>query len=546
MPVIDFSYRDFCKLVGKKFSLKDLEDTMPMMGMEWEGVNGDEVSVEVFPNHPDLLSVEGLARAYRAFRGVKDGLAEYVIHESNYELFVDDSVSSVRPFIGAAVVKGVKLSVDAVKSLMQLQEKLHITHCRNRLKAAIGVHDLRAVKFPVKYAAVEPDGIRFIPLDSTKEMTPSQVLVEHVKGIKFAHLVNKFTAYPVVLSADNDVLSFPPIINSELTKVRPSTVDLFIDVTGIDERIVLEALNIIVSSLLERGAKAYSVTIHSGKSKHVLPDFTPVTMNLSGDYCRKLLGEPIPTRSMPVLLRKMGFDAIRDGEDLCVSIPCYRTDIMHPMDLVEDIAISFGYMNFNPTLPTARGVGKEDLLNSRLDYVRDVLSGFGFIEVYNWLLTNQSVLFSKLDVKVHPVVEILQPKSEDLTICRDELAPQVIEFLAKNKHNDYPQSVFEVGDVLILDKEVLQEKHLCVANAHSHSNYSELKAVIDVLFAELGVDVSVRDSSKDYCIPGRVAEFVFNNSVVGFIGELHPKILANHDLKVPVTVCELDIKKLVD
>ncbi len=546
MPVISFNYRDFIKLVGKKYSMKELEETMPMMGMEWEGSDGDEISVEVFPNRPDLLSVEGLARAYKYFRGLSRKVFSYSANKSNYELIVDDAVKGIRPVIGAMVVKGVKLNENSVKSLMQLQEKLHITHCRNRRKAAIGVHDLRAVKFPVRYTAVDPQEMRFIPLDFNREMTPEEIIREHPKGIKYAHLVENFPAYPMVINADNEILSFPPIINSELTKVRPNTKNLFVEVTGTDENTVSKALNIVATSLIDRGAKVYQVKVHYGKDVKVTPDFSEEKVTLDADYCRSLLGEQIPTRSMPVLLRKMGFDSLREDEKLIVKVPCYRTDIMHPMDLVEDIAIAYGYENFTPEPPENNSIGKGDPLFERTDYVKDILAGFGFIEVYNWLLTNKKVLFENMNAPERSVVEIFHPKNADLTVCRDSLIPQLIEFLGKNKHNDYPQDIFEEGKVLIRSGEdVTQENHLGIASARSRINYSDIKAVVDSIAREIRVKLKVVPKDYPYFISGRSANLFFNDKFMGVIGEIHPKVLLNYELKVPVVACELNIEELV-
>jgi len=215
------------------------------------------------------------------------------------------------------------------------------------------------------------------------------------------------------------------------------------------------------------------------------------------------------------------------------------------MDLVEEVAIAYGYENFESVTPQVFGVGVEDV-HSRYDYVKELLAGFGFIEVFNWLLTSKDVLFTKMNGKARKVVEILHPKTEDLTVCRDSLVPQLIEFLGKNKHNDYPQNIFEIGDALVLDKVVRQDKRLAIALAHSRSNYSELKAVLDVLFKELGVEVAVKNASKPYFISGRAAELVFNGVSIGFIGEIHPQVIANYDLKVPVVVCDLDIKRLIE
>ncbi len=546
MPVISFNYKDFIKLVGKKYSMKELEETMPMMGMEWEGSDGDEISVEVFPNRPDLLSVEGLARAYKYFRGLSRKVFSYSANKSNYELIVDDAVKGIRPVIGAMVVKGVKLNENSVKSLMQLQEKLHITHCRNRRKAAIGVHDLRAVKFPVRYTAVDPQEMRFIPLDFNREMTPEEIIREHPKGIKYAHLVENFPAYPMVINADNEILSFPPIINSELTKVRPNTKNLFVDVTGTDENTVSKALNIVATSLIDRGAKVYQVKVHYGKDVKITPDLLEEEMVLDANYCRSLLGEDIPTRSMVVLLRKMGFESSRNEESLKVKIPCYRTDIMHPIDLVEDVAIAYGYENFTPEVPQNKNIGKGSKLLERINYVKDILAGFGFIEVYNWLLTNKKVLFNNMNSPERSVVEIFHPKNADLTVCRDSLLPQLMEFLGKNKHNDYPQDIFEEGKVLIFsDEKVREEDHLAIVSARSKINYSTIKAIVDSLAREMGVKLQVRQTDYPYFIPGRAADLLFKGNIVGVIGEIHPKVLEIYELKVPVVGCELNIEELV-
>ncbi len=548
MPVISFNSKDFCKLVGKNYSKDKLEELMPMIGMEWEGSEGDEISVEVFPNRPDLLSVEGLARAFRSFTGLKKGLINYKVRESNYELIIDKSVKTVRPIVAAAVVKGIKLTNDSVKSLMQLQEKLHLTHARNRAKAAIGVHDLRAVKFPVTYAAVDPKSVRFIPLDGSKMMTPEQILAEHPKGIKYAGLVNKFTAYPMILGADDEVLSFPPVINSELTKIRPKTKDLFIDVTGTDEFTVNKALNILTTSLIERGSKVHSVTIHDGLSKKKLPNFNVELMNLNSDYCNSLLGTNFSVKRVAGLISMMGFGYKIKENLLSISIPCYRTDILHPIDLVEDVAIAYGYMNFKAELPSVSTIGSELLIEGFLNQVRDFLIGNGFLEVINWHLTNEEALFNKMNAKERAIVKILNPKTTDFTVLRDYLTPVMLGFYSQNRHNDYPQNVFEIGEVMKLDSTestgVREDINLCFSVAHSSSNYSEVKGVLDNLMKVLGVAYSIKEVDNSSFINGRVAEVMVNKESVGFIGELSPEVLISHELKMPITVCELNLSKL--
>ncbi len=549
MPVISFDRKDFCKLVGKNYSKEKLEELLPMLGMEWEGSEGDEITVEVFPNRPDLLSVEGLARAFRSFVGLRKGLMHYKVKESNYELHVNKTVKAVRPIVAAAVVKGVKLTSEGIRSLMQLQEKLHITHARNRAKAAIGVHDLRAVKFPVTYAAVDPQSVKFIPLDGSRMMTPEEILAEHPKGIKYAHLINKFTAYPMIIGADNEVLSFPPIINSELTKLRPKTKDLFIDVTGTCEFTVNKALNIVTTSLIERGAKACSVLIHDGLSKKHTPNYDVETMDLNVSYCNSLLGVDFSPKRVAGLLANMGFDAKIKEDTLNVSIPCYRTDILHPIDLVEEVAIAYGYMNFKAELPQINTIGKELPVEAAANFIRDFLIGNGFIEVINWDLINEDVLFKKMNAKKRPIVKLLNPKTSEYSVVRDYLTPVILNYYSQNKHNDYPQNIFEIGRVMKLDQNestgVLEELNLCFATAHSTSNYSEVKGVLDNLMKALKIKYSLKEVSNSSFIEGRVAEIFVNKEAVGFIGEISPEVLINFDLKIPITICEINLSKIL-
>jgi len=242
-----------------------------MLGTDLEKVDDYEIIVEVFPNRPDLLSEEGFARALSSFIGVKTGLRKYNVKKSSFKVNVDKSVENIRPYIRCAVLKNINLSDEAIKSLMQLQEKLHLTHGRKRKKVAIGVHDFDAIKFPLVYKAVKPASISFVPLDMTAEMNLAEILVKHPKGRDYAFALEGLSKYPVIIDAKNDVVSFPPIINGIITQVKENTKNLFIDVTGLDVNAVTQALNILVTSLVDRGAEIYSLDVDSVIS----PDLKP-------------------------------------------------------------------------------------------------------------------------------------------------------------------------------------------------------------------------------------------------------------------------------
>ena len=261
MPTIELDYGDLCSLLRKQYSAEDLRDRIPMLGVDLESVDEDKIVVEVFPNRPDLLSVEGFARALNGFLGDETGLKNYRVTESGITLNIDKSVKKVRPFISVAVIRNLSLNEKRLVSLMNLQEKLHITHGRHRKKVAIGVHDMREIKGPYTYKAVKPDGIKFRPLGMTEELTPREILEKHPKGKEYAWTLDGLSRYPLIVDKNNNILSFPPIINGELTRIENSTTDVFIDVTGLDNLAVNQALNIIVTSIADGGGDIESVEL---------------------------------------------------------------------------------------------------------------------------------------------------------------------------------------------------------------------------------------------------------------------------------------------
>ena len=134
MPVVNLDYYDLLSLIGKEMDREELIKKIPMMGVCIERMEGNEISIEVFPNRPDLLSVEGMARAIRSFLGIEEGMKKYEVKLSNVSVIVDKSIKKVRPFIAGAVVKSVELNDETIASLMEVQEKLHFSVGKDRKK----------------------------------------------------------------------------------------------------------------------------------------------------------------------------------------------------------------------------------------------------------------------------------------------------------------------------------------------------------------------------------------------------------------------------
>ena len=288
MPVVTFDYYDLLSLLGKEIEKDELLTKLPMIGVSLERVYGNEISIEVFPNRPDMLSVEGIARALRAFFGIEKGLKEYEIEPPKISLKVEESVKNVRPYIGGAVVRNVELTDELISSLMDIQEKLHFSIGKDRKKMAIGLHDFDKVNPPFVYKGVKPNEIKFVPLEKEEEMDLDEILEKHEKGIAYAHLLKDAELYPIILDKNGNVLSFPPIINGQLTALTEETRNIFIDVTGTDEQAVKSTLIIVATLLAERGGKIEQVEIIDNE-KIITPDLTPQQIEVDLNYIYKIL-----------------------------------------------------------------------------------------------------------------------------------------------------------------------------------------------------------------------------------------------------------------
>ncbi|HEV8360246.1 MAG TPA: phenylalanine--tRNA ligase subunit beta, partial [Candidatus Thermoplasmatota archaeon] len=344
MPVIQFDVRDLEALLGFKARRDDLLTTIPMLGADVERVEGERWGIEFFPDRPDLYSVEGIARALRAFAGKKPGLRSYAVAKGKEIVRVEASVKAVRPLIRGAVVTGLRFNDRRIQGLMELQEDLHWGVGARRRKASIGVHDKARLKAPYTYKAVGLHDVSFLPLQGTEELTPGEILAKHPKGQAFAHLVKDNA--PLLVDSAGKVLSFPPIINGTLTTVTEQTRDVLVDVTGPDERAVTKALALVTTHLAEQGGKVQSVTIQEGTKRLVTPDLAPEPWKLRAETVHELLGLDLTPAQIAKALQRAGHGAKPSKSGVQVQVPCYRVDILHEVDLVEDVAIGHGYANF--------------------------------------------------------------------------------------------------------------------------------------------------------------------------------------------------------
>lgn len=538
MPVVNINYSDLVSLIGKDIERNELIKKIPMIGVSLERFDEKEISVEVFPNRPDLLGVEGIARAMKSFIGIEKGLKKYDISPPKISLKIDKSVEKVRPYIGGAIVRNVKMDEETIVSLMEMQEKLHFSIGKNRKKMAIGVHDFDRVTPPFVYKAVEPDKIKFVPLGWEEEMSMREILERHEKGIEYAHLLKDHEVYPVILDKNENVLSFPPIINGQLTALNYETRNIFIDVTGTDMNAVLSSLNIISTALAERGGMLEQVIIE-GRKKLITPDLTPQKNELKIDYVKKIL-KIENVSGIIESLEKMGHDVEKGGDKLFVYSPPWRSDILHPIDLIEDVAIGYGYEKFEEVIPEAVTFGKSFSFSK----IHNTMIGLGFNEVVTLSLSNPEKEFSKMRIE-GKAVEIENPISVEHSILKQSLIPSLLEILSKNRHNELPQQIYEVGDVVLIDEgEARQKTMLSGVKISSKANFTECKSIVEAIIKNFGFEMDVEERKHKSFIDGRCASIIVNGEEIGYFGEIHPSVICNFELEYPVIAFEIHLSKL--
>ncbi len=540
MPVVTFDYNDFTKLLGKKIPKDELVNNLPMIGGDIDSVDKDEISIEFFPDRPDLLSVEGIVRAVRSFYKIKPEIKDYKVKTSDIKINVENSVKNVRPYVVTALVKNVDMSEELVSSLMELQEKLHLGLGRNRKKLAIGVHNFEPVEPPFTYKAVDPDSVQFVPLNKVESMTMSEILRKHEKGIDYAHLLKDFNKHPLIVDKNNNVLSYPPIINGSLTEVTPFTKDLFIDVTGTDEKVIRYALNIVTSALSERGGEIYSTEVVYSNKKSITPNFNPYKKKLSIKYTNKILGSEFKASEIKKALKRMGHTVKKMNNDAVeVEIPSYRADILHEIDLIEDVAIGYGYDNFETNLPKGLTFGKTLDDNNFKQVLRNTLIGLGFTEVTTFTISNKNDEFKKLGLKEKNIAEIKNPIGKEYSSLRVSILPSLLKILRENRHHSLPQKIFEIGKVV--NKSYENENHLGFVEISAKSNFTECKSIVDGVLREIGKNYNIKNLDHPAFVKGRCASILYKAKKIGYFGELHPKTITNFTLDHPIVACVVNI-----
>ncbi len=515
--------------------------------------------MELLAVRPDLFDPAGLARGLAGFLGFAAGSPAYRLDPGSVTVDVDPALAGpgvVRPRIVAATVHGLALNDAKLRSLMKLQENVHWALGRDRKLASIGVYDLATVKgTALRYRAVaKAGGTRFVPLgydpkDPAAALDPAGILARHPKGKAFAWLLEKGDMVPLLEDAEGGVLSMPPIINSEATRVTTATTDVLIDVTGLEDRHVDRALNIVVTSLLESnpGACARTATVRYAAGPRTTPDFTPQQVVIDHAAAARLIGTGWSQADVLGLLGRMRHEARAEGDRIRVFVPAWRADILHPRDLAEDIAIAHGYDRLPDVPLTSATYGRPHPREERAALARAALLGQGFLEVLTLALTSEDATYRDCRLPDDGrAVTLEHPVSQEQTMVRVSLVPGLMETLAVNLGHSYPQRLCEVGLVSMVDPaaETGAREHLVAsfALAGDGEGYASLRTAVDAFLADLGVpagDVTFAPATLGPFLPGRGAVVSVSGKVVGMMGEVHPAVLERFRIIHPVAIAEI-------
>lgn len=544
MPTININRKVFENLVGKKLPTEKLKDRISYLGTDLESVDENEIIAEIFPNRPDMLSVQGFARAFSSFIGAKTGLRQYKVEPSKEKVLIDKSVADIRPYTACAIVKNLHFDDEKIKEVIDIQEKLHITYGRNRKKAAIGIYPFEKIKTPITFTAKKPEEIKFQPLEFSREINGRQILSQHPAGRDYGHLLEGLDKFPVFIDANNEILSMPPIINSHKTgKISEKTTEVFIECSGFDFNVLRKCLNMIVTALAEMGGKIYSMELVYGNKKIISPDLNPEEIKVDIGYINKLLGLNLKENEIKRLFEKMGYDY----KNKKAIIPAYRADIIHHADLAEDIAIAYGYENFKALIPNVATIAQEDKFEIFKNKVSNILVGLGLIEASTYNLTNANFQLKKMNVDL-PLVELANSISSDYNVLRAWILPSLMEILNKNKHYEYPQKIFAIGTIFKennkFETNIEENQRLAAAIASEKTDYTGIRQILDYLFRSLGLKYEIIEAEHNSFIEGRVGRVIVNGKKVAYIGEIAPAVLQNWELEIPVTAFELNLTEL--
>lgn len=568
----DEQFDELCFQFGIELDEITSEKKMAMKEKGATGKESDDViyKIDIPANRYDLVCLEGLVLAFKIFTG-KTRPPEYRVKPSGIQFLVDEHAHAVRPVLLGAIVRKIKLNEDLYNSLIDLQDKIHQNIGRKRSIVSIGTHDLDTIEGPLLYTAMKPAELKFVPLNQNREFSASELMNfyadSHLKA--YLPLIKDKPEYPVILDKKNTVLSMPPIINGDVSKITLNTKNILIEVTATDREKATIALDTVVSMLVSSNDsfEAESVQIvHVDGRKYVTPNMTYHKETVKTDYINRGLGLNLEAENIATLLTRMGLraKALASGQDIEVHVPPTRHDIIHKCDIMEDVGIAYGYDNIQKTLPKSATIASQVPLNKLSDQLRNEVARCGYTEALNFALCSEDEISTMLGKTTDPtsLVKIQNPKTIEFQVARTCLLSGLLKTLSSNKNMPLPMKLFEVGDVVFADPKMdvgaRNERHLAaIYYGKQTSGFETIHGLLDRVMQvlecpyigerpdkkNLKMGYYIEATNDGAYLPGRCAAVIFKGEKIGFLGILNPNVLTNFELNHPSSAFEINIEK---
>lgn len=550
MVSIKTSYTKLQEMLGKDVSIDELGNLLAFAKSEIDDYVEEEDMLVIdikTSNRPDLWCAEGMVREINGILGKENKIPIYEIEPSDFKVVVDPKLASSRPYIACAIAKNISLTDYHIKQLMQLAEKIDQSYGRKRKRSSIGMYNLSMIKSPIEYKVIDASH-EFIPLGHEEKMKLPQILEEHEKGQEFGDIVKGYDHYPILLSADGITLSLPPVINSnDVGRITEETTECLIEVTGTNYETVNVILNILCQTMVDHGSKIYSVEIEYPKEIRDKNDINPnleiEEIAIDIDVLNKYLGTNISMKDATELVEKRRFNGVSQSKSiLTVAIPPYRKDILHWVDIAEEIAIAMDLNKMGATKWKVLTAGSILPETESENIVRDILLGIGGIELLTFTLTDPDILMENVNLEDRKLVKIENPVSKTYCVLRDQIFPLLINVFSKNTHETYPQSIFEVGEVVkITKKSVITQTNAAFFHADADASFEDAHKWLEFLLKLLRTSYKIEKLEHPSFTEGRCGKITINQKECGIIGEIAPNVLEKNQIWIPVVGFEIEL-----
>ena len=570
MPKIEVNEKLFFNLLGKKYDYDMLEDRLTCGKAELDekpdaSLPEDQRVIKIElndTNRPDLWSTAGVARQlrihgggkasdYSSFMSSKDNLLDC----GNRVVTVDPQLKDIRPYMIAFVISGKPIDEPMLLDIIQTQEKLCWNFGRKRRTVSMGVYRSSMIQWPVHYKAVDPDKTSFVPLQFEQPMTCRQILTEHPKGKDYGWILKDAPMFPLLTDNKGEVMSMAPIINSAtLGAVQVGDSDLLVEMTGSDMTSLLLSANIVACDFADAGYTILPCKVEhpydTGFGKDIVAPFyfqEPATASLS--EINRLLGSQLTPEQVTTALEKMGNTVTGNGDKVTVQIPPYRNDFLHEVDIIEDVMMGMELSSFPPEKPRDFTIGRLSPVTLFSRKAKSLMVGLGYQEmIFNYLGSKKDYI-QKMNIDGEKVIEISNPMSENYQFVRPSIIPSLLGAETGSGNAVYPHKIFEIGKVAFLcDEEVTgtrTRQSIGFLTAAGDANFNTAASEVATFLHFLDHQYTVTEANDPRFIPGRQANIMVNNKVVGIFGEIHPAVLENWAITVPCVAGELDIEELM-